>query len=59
MLNIYRQVKLLADSDVPVLILGESGTGKEIIAHLIHKHSQRSRHKFSEGELRGIAGGFT
>ena len=46
MLNIYRQVKLLADSDVPVLILGESGTGKEIIAHLIHKHSQRSRHKF-------------
>ncbi len=46
MLNIYRQVKLLADSDVPVLILGESGTGKEVIAHLIHKHSQRSRHKF-------------
>ncbi len=46
MLNIYRQVKLLADSDVPVLILGESGTGKEVIANLIHKHSQRSRHKF-------------
>ena len=46
MLNIYRQVKLLADSDVPVLILGESGTGKEVVAHLIHKHSQRSRHKF-------------
>jgi len=46
MLNILRQVKLLADSDVPVLILGESGTGKEVIAHLIHKHSQRSRHKF-------------
>ena len=48
MLNIYRQVKLLANSDVPVLILGESGTGKEVIAHLIHKHSQRSRHKFSK-----------
>jgi len=46
MLNIYRQVKLLADSDIPVLILGESGTGKEVIANLIHKHSQRSRHKF-------------
>lgn len=46
MLSIYRQVKLLADSDVPVLILGESGTGKEVIANLIHKHSQRSRHKF-------------
>lgn len=46
MLNIYRQVKLLADSDVPVLILGESGTGKEVIAHLIHQYSQRARHKF-------------
>ena len=46
MLHIYRQVKLLADSDVPVLILGESGTGKEVIAHLIHQHSQRARHKF-------------
>ena len=35
MLKIYRQVKLLADVDAPVLILGESGTGKEVIAHLI------------------------
>ena len=46
MLKIYRQVKLLADVDAPVLILGESGTGKEVIAHLIHKHSRRSQHKF-------------
>lgn len=46
MLKIYRQVQLLADVDAPVLILGESGTGKEVIAHLIHKHSRRSQHKF-------------
>ena len=46
MLEIYRQVKLLADIDVNVLILGESGTGKEIIAQLIHKNSRRSREKF-------------
>ncbi len=46
MLEIYRQVKLLADADVNVLILGESGTGKEIIARLIHKHSQRSQRRF-------------
>ena len=46
MLKIYRQVQLLADVDAPVLILGESGTGKEIIAHLIHKHSSRSEHRF-------------
>ena len=46
MLEIHRQVKLLAGVDVTVLLLGESGTGKEVIAHLIHKHSRRGRHKF-------------
>jgi two-component system, NtrC family, response regulator AtoC len=46
MLEIYRQVKLLADLDVNVLILGESGTGKEVVAQLIHKNSRRSREKF-------------
>jgi DNA-binding NtrC family response regulator len=46
MLEIRRQVKLIADADVNVLILGESGTGKEVVAHLIHKYSQRSRQKF-------------
>jgi DNA-binding NtrC family response regulator len=45
MLKIQQQAKLLADVDLPVLILGESGTGKEVIARLIHKHSQRSEHK--------------
>jgi two-component system, NtrC family, response regulator AtoC len=46
MLEIHRQVKLLADIDVNVLILGDSGTGKEVIAQLIHKNSRRSREKF-------------
>jgi DNA-binding NtrC family response regulator len=46
MLEIHRQVKLLADADVNVLILGESGTGKEVIAQLIHRNSRRSRDKF-------------
>ncbi len=46
MLEIHRQVKLLADADVNVLILGESGTGKEVIAQLIHRNSQRCREKF-------------
>jgi two-component system, NtrC family, response regulator AtoC len=46
MLEIHRQVKLLADIDVNVLILGDSGTGKEVIAQLIHKHSRRSTEKF-------------
>ena len=46
MLEIYRQVSLLADVNVPVLILGESGTGKEVVARLVHKLSSRSKERF-------------
>ena len=46
MLEIHRQIELLSDSDVNVLVLGESGTGKEVIARLIHKHSQRNKKRF-------------
>jgi two-component system, NtrC family, response regulator AtoC len=46
MLEIHRQVKLLAEADVNVLILGESGTGKEVIAQLVHRNSQRAHAKF-------------
>ena len=40
------QVELLAEADVPVLILGESGSGKDTVARLIHKLSVRSGGKF-------------
>jgi two-component system response regulator AtoC len=40
------QADLLANINVPVLILGESGTGKEVTAHLIHKLSSRSQRRF-------------
>ncbi len=40
------QAGLLANLDVPVLILGESGTGKEVTARLLHKLSSRSQRKF-------------
>jgi DNA-binding NtrC family response regulator len=42
MQKVRLQAELLANIDVPVLILGESGTGKEAAAHLIHKLSARS-----------------
>jgi two-component system, NtrC family, response regulator AtoC len=48
MLEIHRQVKMLAAADVNVLILGESGTGKEVIAQLIHKHSRRADYKMQK-----------
>jgi len=40
------QIQLLAEADVPVLIVGEPGTGKESVARLIHKLSVRSGFKF-------------
>jgi two-component system response regulator AtoC len=40
------QAELLAEADVPVLILGEQGSGKDTVARLIHKMSIRSGFKF-------------
>ncbi len=46
MKRIQREVGLVANVDIPVLLLGESGTGKEIIARLIHKKSARAHRPF-------------
>ncbi len=42
MYHVLEQAKLLAESDVNVLIGGESGTGKELMATALHKHSKRA-----------------
>ncbi len=36
----------VAATDATVLITGESGVGKEVIAHLVHKNSNRSKARF-------------
>ena len=46
MMQLYRDIRLLAPVDIPVLILGESGVGKEIAAMLLHKYHARSEKKF-------------
>lgn len=39
--NIQRAAKIMAATDVTVLIQGESGTGKELMAKFIHEKSKR------------------
>jgi two-component system, NtrC family, response regulator AtoC len=46
MQRLRAQVELLAQADVPVLIIGEKGSGKKTVARLIHKLSVRSGFKF-------------
>jgi len=50
------QAELLAEADVPVLILGESGTGKDTVARLIHKLSVRSGFKFLKVNCADVPG---
>ena len=44
--GLLKRVETVAPTDSTVLIYGETGTGKELIAHSIHKKSQRSGRAF-------------
>ncbi len=44
--ELLRQAKLVAESDVSVLIQSQSGTGKELLAKAIHKASSRKDRPF-------------
>lgn len=46
MQQIFKQIALVAASEVGVLITGESGTGKELVARAIHRHSLRRKGPF-------------
>jgi len=46
MRELESQCRLVARTDIPVLILGESGTGKEIATLFIHKMSARGNRSF-------------
>src|SRR5262245_10360058 len=46
MVEVYKLIARVAETDSTVLILGESGTGKEMIARAIHANSSRSSAPF-------------
>jgi DNA-binding NtrC family response regulator len=39
--QVVHQIDLVAPTDASVLVLGETGTGKELIAHEVHRRSNR------------------
>lgn len=46
MIEIWKMVGAVADSDATVLIQGESGTGKELLARAIYNNSKRKNRPF-------------
>jgi DNA-binding NtrC family response regulator len=46
MLDVFKMIGRVAETDSTVLICGESGTGKELVAEAIHTYSQRNEKPF-------------
>ncbi|RMH70784.1 MAG: sigma-54-dependent Fis family transcriptional regulator [Gemmatimonadetes bacterium] len=44
--NVFKQIEVVSQTDVPVVIEGESGVGKELVARSIHQLSARSKMPF-------------
>ena len=56
MRKLRSQAALVANVDIPVLMLGESGTGKEVMARLIHKLSPRAHRTFLKVNCAAVPG---
>ena len=56
MRKLRAQAALLAEANVPVLILGEDGSGKETTARLIHRLSVRSGFEFAKVNCAALPG---
>jgi DNA-binding NtrC family response regulator len=46
MMDVFKMIGKVAETDSTVLICGESGTGKELVAEAIHNYSQRRENPF-------------
>ena len=57
MRQVFQQVSVLTNLDVPVLLLGETGTGKSMIARHIHENSPRAAGHFVRVNCPSLASG--
>ncbi|MCC7142550.1 MAG: sigma-54-dependent Fis family transcriptional regulator [Candidatus Eisenbacteria bacterium] len=57
MLELFRKIEKVADSNSSVLILGESGTGKELVARALHERSSRRDRPFVRVHCGALAEG--
>jgi DNA-binding NtrC family response regulator len=55
MQEVFKQVALVARSDLPVLVTGPAGTGKDLVARAIHAHSPRREHPLVTTNLAALA----
>ena len=46
MRKVFQQIRSVSPTKSTVLLTGETGTGKSVLAHLIHKHSNRKDAQF-------------
>ena len=57
MQQVFKQIALVAATDLPVLLTGPTGTGKELAARAIHEHSDRRAKPFVATSLAALAPG--
>jgi len=55
MQEVFKQISLVAPTDLPVLITGPTGTGKDLAARAIHAHSPRRGGPFIATSLGALA----
>lgn len=55
MQNVFKQIGLILNTDVSVLIVGENGTGKELIAKALHYNGRRKEEPFIAVNCSGLS----
>jgi len=55
MQQVFKQISLVAPTDLPVLVTGETGTGKDLAARAIHGHGPRHDRPFVATSLGALA----